>query len=339
MQNLEGKKGKSRDSKSLESFLLKEKVRQTLRLNDAGIEAFLDYNFKKFALENHEGFIRVMACLSVCLITPFIYYALFSFFGIAARFFFPFLFFGAIAFAVYRTGYKSVQKFADIPPFREIILAFFGIIAVLMFFKCSTNGGFVAKTFQVIVIGALVYGGYFIRNVRKMKVPVSQILIGAFFTTGFVFSVQSSFVLYAMEREMEILETQAKVRRLKEAKEMERLIASSKLCTNEEDCNKLNKKKNVYYSEHEEEAQEICEKTVASEIQERFEWTVGAKDYKFTSYKVDVLHDSITVMGDRAQLVHRDGSRTKISYSCKYNVKAKTATATIVKADKEKAED
>lgn len=93
----------------------------------------------------------------------------------------------------------------------------------------------------------------------------------------------------------------------------------------------MNTKKNSYYAEYEEFAQEACENAVAKEIPGRFEWTVSAKDYKFTSYEVDVLKDDILLIGDRAQLIANDGTKTKITYTCHYNTKKKTTTAAIQK--------
>ena len=89
----------------------------------------------------------------------------------------------------------------------------------------------------------------------------------------------------------------------------------------------MNMKKNSYYEQYEEVAQDVCESAVAKEITGRFEWTVSAKDYKFNKYEVDVLKDEIALFGDLAQLIANNGARTKVTYTCRYNTKKKTARA------------
>ena len=86
---------------------------------------------------------------------------------------------------------------------------------------------------------------------------------------------------------------------------------------------------NTYYAQYEEISQELCESAVAKEIPGRFEWTVSAKDYKFDRYEVDILKDEIILSGNRAQLIAGNSARMKISYTCRYNTKKKTAQASI----------
>lgn len=332
-----GKRVKKQDGQGASRSEL-DKVKRFFRLTDEGVEAFLQYDFRRLALENKDAFIRLAGAYGGAFIAVLLYLAVLSVSGIMTQLIVSTLFFGAIAGAVYAIGLENVNKATKHPIVSYYLLFLFGIVALSMFFSVC-GGGFIAKFFLLMIVGGLGYGGYFVLTVRKMPLSVVQVVLAGLFVAGYVFSVQASFVSLAVEQEMNALKRRNEIRRLKEADEMRRSMASSKTCMNEEECKKINTKKNYYYAQHEDETQEVCEQAVSKEIPSRFEWTVSAKDYKFPSYTVDVLNDTITVMGDLAQLVNRDGSRTRISYTCKYNVKSKTATATVLKkTDKENAE-
>lgn len=333
-QKPKGRKQRKDDTKSVEAFPWKDKIKHFFHMEDEDIDSFLCFDLRKLALDNHDAFVRLMACYGAVFAAVIVFLLVFHYLGVAdhvfAQIIFATLFFGGVAFAVYRGGIDKVIKLTDHKVIVVSLLIFFSLIAFIMF--CGvTSGGMFAKAVLVLILAGLGSGGYFVFKYKKLALSVMQIVLCGTVIAGYLFSVQSSFVGLGIRLEADALKRREEIRRRRDAEAMERSMMTSKACSTEEECRKLNVKKSQYYAEHEEEAQDVCEKVVSGEIQGRFEWTVGAKDYKFTSYSVDVLHDMITLMGDKAQLVLPNEGRTKLSYTCKFNVKTRVATASVTK--------
>ena len=204
-----------------------------------------------------------------------------------------------------------------------------------MFSDISSQGSFLSKLMLFMIVAGVGAGAYTARQVAAgYGVNLIQLVVVALFAGGFLLSLQAAAVQFGLDREVAVAQQRQEMRRLREAEKMRMNNASTKICSTDEECRKMNTKKNSYYAEYEEYAQEACENAVAKEIPGRFEWTVSAKDYKFTSYEVDVLKDDILLIGDRAQLISNNGIKTKISYTCHYNTKKKTTVAAIQRTAK-----
>ena len=311
---------------------IQEKLKNFLLLSDADAALLLRGDFKALLMRNKEAFIRVAVCYGIVFAAFLLYLAMFSVFGVMMKLSRAGVLIAVVGAAVYALGAANVVKATRSPAILYFLLLMFGMISLSMLSEVTGNGSFISELFALLVFGGLAYGVYMVRGrAAKMGCSLTQMIAACLIVTSFTLSVQAAFIQFGVEREIAFAKQREEARRLRDAENMRRSMAESKPCTNDEECKKMNTKKNSYYAEHEEVAQEICEQAVSKEIPDRFEWTVGAKEYKFTSYQVDVLQDLIVLMGDRAQLIDRNGIRTKLNYSCKFNVKRKTATATVVK--------
>lgn len=311
---------------------IQEKLKELLLLSDADVPLVLRGDFKTLLAHNKEAAVRLAACYGAVFACFLLYLALFSVFGVMMKMILTLILFGIFGLIGYLIGLKRVVKVTKYPAILFFLLAMFGMLTLSRLSDITTNGSFVSELFLLLILGGLGIGVYAIREkAAGLGFAMSQVFLGALMTAAFAMSFQSAFIQFGVEQEIAHAKQREELRRAREAEKMRLSMAASKPCTTDEECKKLNTKKNSYYAEHEEVAQEICEQAVSKEIPDRFEWTVGPKEYKFTSYQVDVLNDLITLMGDRAQLIDRSGIRTKLNYTCKYNVKLKTATATVVK--------
>ena len=306
---------------------LQEKLKELLLLSDSDAALLLRGDFKTLLAHNKEAAVRTAVCYGVVFACFLLYMAVFSVFGVLMKMLLILVLFGSFAGVGYAMGLKTRY-----PAILYFLIFLFGILALSMFSDITSEGSFVSELFTVMVLGGLGYGVWALRDkAASLGCSLHQSALAAVMAASLIMSFQSAFIRFGIEQEISYAKQREEARRIREAEKMRMSLASSKPCTSDEECKKMNTKKNTYYAENEETAQTICEQAVSKEIPDRFEWTVGAKEYKFTSYQVDVLNDLITLMGDRAQLIDRNGIRTKLSYTCKFNVKLKTAAATVVK--------
>ena len=203
-------------------------------------------------------------------------------------------------------------------------------MALTLFSGISSQGAFLSKLLMLLIIGGI--GGCcytFRQKARDFGLSVLHIVVVSLVAVSFLFSLQLTGIRFSTDQEILMTQRRSEMRRQRDAEQAQQNSASTKMCSSEEECRKMNMKKNSYYAQYEEVAQEICERAVAKEISGRFEWTVSAKDYKFNRYEVDVLKDEITLFGDNAQLINNKGERTKVMYACRYNTKKKTGKASV----------
>lgn len=312
---------------------LQEKIKELLLLSDDDIEPLLKGDFKTLLAQNKEGAVRVGIVYGSCIVVLLLFLSLFSVFGAFGKVILSFLMFGLIGALAFLAGEKNVLKATQYPAFSYFLLFVFALITLSMFSDISSQGGFLSKLLLFMIVAGLGEGAYSLRlKAAERGFTLIQLVLVTLMLGGFLLSLQAASVQFGMDREIAMARQRQEIRRLREAEQMRMNQASTKVCTTDEECRKMNTKKNSYYAEYEEFAQEACENAVAKEIPGRFEWTVSAKDYKFTSYEVDVLKDDILLIGDRAQLIANDGTKTKIAYTCHYNTKKKTTTAAIQKA-------
>lgn len=311
---------------------LQEKLKELLLLSDSDAALLLRGDFKTLLAHNKEAAVRTAVCYGFVFACFLLYMAMFSVFGVLIKMLLILVLFGTFAGIGCAMGLKKVLSVTRYPAILYFLLFLFGILALSMFSDITSEGSFISELFSLMVLGGLGYGTWALRDkAAAFGCSIHQSALAAVMAASMIMSFQSAFIRFGIEQEISYAKQREEARRIREAEKMRMSLASSKPCTSDEECKKMNTKKNTYYAENEETAQTICEQTVSREIPDRFEWTVGAKEYKFTSYQVDVLNDLITLMGDRAQLIDRNGIRTKLSYTCKFNVKSKTATATVVK--------
>ncbi len=311
---------------------LQEKIKKMLLLSDEDIEPLLKGDLKTLLVQNKEGAIRVAIAYGACIVLLLFFLFLFSLFGLFGKFVLIFLLFGSIAALAVLAGEKNILRITAYPACSYFLLFIFAVMALSMFSDIASKGAFFSKFILFCIIVGLGYGGYKIHEKAKERgMNLIQLVLMILILTSFLLSLQASAVQFSVDRQIETIQKMQEERRQEDAEKMRMSMsmASTKVCTTDEECRKMNTKKHSYYAEYEEIAQEACENAVAKEITGRFEWTVSAKDYKFTSYEVDVLNDDILLMGDRAQLISNEGEKTKISYSCHYNTKKKTTTATV----------
>lgn len=312
---------------------LQEKIKELLLLSDNDIEPLLKGDFKTLLSQNKEGAVRVGIVYGSFIVVLLLFLSLFSVFGAFGKVILSFLMFGLICIPAFLAGEENVLKATRYPAFSYFLLFVFALITLSMFSDISSEGGFLSKLLLFMIVAGLGAGAYSIRQkAAERGLNLIQLVLVTLMLGGFLLSLQAAAVQFGMDREIAMAHQRQEIRRLREAEQMRMNQASTKVCTTDEECRKMNTKKNSYYAEYEEFAQESCENAVAKEIPGRFEWTVSAKDYKFTSYEVDVLKDDILLIGDRAQLIDNDGTKTKITYTCHYNTKKKTTTAAIQKA-------
>ncbi len=309
---------------------LQEKIKELLLLSDDDVEPLLKGDFKTLLSQNKEGAVRVGIVYGSFIVVLLLFLSLFSVFGAFGKVILSFMLFGVIAIAAFLAGLKNLLRITQYPAFSYFLLFLFGLMTLSMFSDISSQGSILSKMLLFMIVAGVVAGAYSLRQKAKENgLNLIQLVLAALFAGAFLLSMQAAAVQFGMDREIAMTRQRQEIRRLREAEQMRMNQASTKICTTDEECRKMNTKKNTYYAEYEEIAQETCETAVAKEIQGRFEWTVSARDYKFTSYEVDVLKDDILLIGDRAQLIANDGTKTKITYTCHYNTKKKTTTAAI----------
>lgn len=308
---------------------LPEKLKEFLLLSDEDIAPLLKFDFKTLLAQNKEAAVRVGIVYGCGIISVLLFVSLFSIFGILGKLFLMLLFFGffgAMAF-LFKDNLIRIVKYQVVAYF---LMAVFGLLSLLMFSEVSTQGAFLSKFLMLLIIAGVVGGAYTLRQkAEEFGLERVHMICGGLVALSLLLSLQTAGIQFSIDREVSMAQQRSEIRRLRDAVEMRRNQASTKLCSSEEECRKMNMKKNSYYAQYEDVAQEICESAVAKEITGRFEWTVTPKDYKFNKYEVDVLKDEVTLFGDRAQLISNDGIKTKVMYTCRYNTKKKTALATV----------
>lgn len=309
---------------------LQEKLKEILLLSDEDTDLFLKGDFKMLLAHNKEACIRLGIVYGSCIVVVLLFLSLFSVFGALFKIILSLLFFGGLAGAAFLAGIENVRKIMKYPVFSYYLTALIGLLALCFASDIWGQGSFLSACLLIMITAGIAAGAYTLRTKAAEKgFSGIYLIVGGVMSLSFLLSLQAAAVQFGVDMEVAQAQEMSEARRAREAEQMRMSVASSKACATEEECRKMNTKKNSYYAEHEENAQDACERAVAKEITGRFEWTVSARDYKFTSYQVDVPEDDILLMGDRAQLISNDGIKTKISYSCHYNTKKKTAIASI----------
>ena len=308
---------------------LQEKIKKFLLLSDEDADLLAAGDFKSLLVQNKEAVVRVGILYAGVLAAVLIYLSLFSVFGAFGRLILLSLFFGTAALVVFthRDEFLSLLKY---PLFSYFFAGIFALVALSAFSDISSQGSFISKLLALLIIGGAAGGIYTLRaKLAEFGISTLQTAVLALVGCSLLLSLQTVGIRFVSDQDFSNAQRRSEARRLRDAEQMRHNHASMKACASEEECRKLNMKKNTYYSQYEEVAQEACEVAVAKEISGRFEWTVSAKDYKFGGYEVDVLKDEITLTGDRAQLIGRNGVKTKIFYSCRYNTRKKTSLASV----------
>lgn len=309
---------------------LQEKIKEILLLSDEDVEPLLRGDFKTLLAQNKDGAVRVGIVYGCGLIVLLLFLSLFSVFGAFGKVLLSFVLFGAVGALAFLAGEKNVLKATKYPAFSYFFLFVFAMLAMSMFSDISSQGGFLSKMLAFLIVAGLGAGAYSIRaKAAEQGLNLIQLTLVALVLGGFLLSLQAASVQFGLDHEIAMTKQRQELRRQREADKMRMQQASTKVCATEEECQKMNTKKNSYYAQYEDVAQEACENAVAKEISGRFEWTVSPKDYKFTGYEVDVLKDDLLLIGDRAQLIGNNGEKTPLSYTCHYNTKKKTTTAAI----------
>ncbi|MBR1777826.1 MAG: hypothetical protein IJ752_04495 [Alphaproteobacteria bacterium] len=311
---------------------LQETIKAKLLLSDEDVEPLLNGDFKTLFVQNKEAAVRVGIAFGCGLICILLFLSLFSVFGAFGKVFLTLLFFGAVG-ALCFLFKSNLLKITQYPICFYFWTCVFGLITLSMFSGISSQGSLLSKLLMLLILGGIGGGVYTVRQrAADFGFSMRQIILVSLTAASFLLSLQVAAIQFSIDSEIEMAQKRSELRRLRDAEQMQRNNASTKVCSSEEECRKMNMKKNSYYAQYEETAQDLCENATAKEISGRFEWTVSAKDYKFNKYEVDVLKDEITLFGDRAQLIANDGTRTKIMYTCRYNTKKKTAIASVVPA-------
>ena len=311
---------------------LQEKVKKALLLTDEDIPLLLNCDFKTLLVQNKEAAIRSIVAYIGILVAILLYLGIFSFFGAFVEFLLTALFFGAIAAGVLLKK-DTVRELTQYPLFAYLAISVFGLMVLFLFSSISSQGSFFFKFLFLLIACGIGGGIYSFRDkAAAFNLSVLQLVVIGLFAGAFISSLQMSAIRFINDAEIEMAQQRSEMRRRRDAEQMSINQASMKVCSSEEECRKMNMKKNAYYSSYEEVAQETCEAAVSKEISGRFEWTVSPKDYKFNRYEVDVLKDEITLFGDSARLIANNNAKTNVTYSCKYNTKKKTAKASVQKA-------
>lgn len=308
---------------------LLEKIKEKLLLSDEDVEPLLKGNFKVLLAQNKDGAVRAGIAFVGCLIATLIFLGVFSASGAFFKFILTLGLFGILGAVAFINKASLVEK-TRYPVCSYLLMAVFGLITLSMFSDISAQGSFFSKLLLILVLGGLGAGVYTMRQkAAEAGVSAMQMVSAALAAASFLLMLQSTAIRFSIDQEIDLAQRRSEMRRQRDAEKMRNSQASTKLCSSEEECRKMNMKKNSYYEQYEEVAQDVCESAVAKEISGRFEWTVSAKDYKFNKYEVDVLKDEVTLFGDFAQLIANNGGRTKLTYSCRYHTKKKTARASV----------
>lgn len=309
---------------------LQEKIKDILLLTDEDIELLLRGDLKMLMAQNKEAAVRVGIAYGTVLVVVLVFLLLFSVMGAFGKVLLSFIMFGGLFGVAFLAGEKNVLKATKYPAFSYFFLFVFAVMAWSMFSDVMSGGGFLSNLLAVLIVGGLGFGTYTLREkARERGIATIQLTMVALLLGAFLLSLQVAGVQVGRDNEFERARQAQVIRRQREADKMRAQMASTRICTTDEECRKMNTKKNSYYDEYEDIAQMSCENAVAKDIPGRFEWTVSPKVYKFTRYEIDVLKDDILLIGDSAQLIGNDGTKTPLSYTCHYNTKRKTTTTNI----------
>ena len=312
---------------------MKEKLKEFLLLTDEDVASLSNGDFKALLYQNKEACVRIAILYGIVLIAVLVYLSLFSVFGCFGKLVLAGLFFGSIGFAGWKVR-ADLTKMTEYPVVSYSVIGFFFLIVLSLLSDISSNGSFLSAFLALLILGGA--GGClyaFRQKTAEFGISTVQCIGAALIVCSLLFSIQAAGIQYVNDQDISMARSRSEARRLRDAAKMRGNQASMKVCTSEAECRKMNMKKNAYYEQFEETAQELCEVAVAREIPGRFEWTVSAKDYKFDRYEVDVLKDEITLFGDRAQMIRSRGAKVKISYSCRYNTKKKSTQVSVQKGE------
>ncbi len=299
-----------------------EKIKEKLLLKEEDIPLILQGNLKALHAQNKEAAIRVLIGYASLTLGLLFYLFIFSFFGFLGKTILSAFFFGSLSFLGFKLGKETLIKISSQKGFYAFIIFFFALMSWSMASNILSYGGFLAKAFLFLLIIGLIAGLHTFREKIEQKgITKVQMWITTLFLTSFLISFQTAVVQFAVDAQIEAIKYRSEIRRQKEAEKMRSNLATSKACTSDEECRKMNTKKNAYYEDYEEVAQETCEIAVAKQINDRFEWTLSQNDYKFTSYEIDVLNDTIILFGNNARLIKTGNEKQDLTYSCSYNTK------------------
>ncbi|MCQ2966014.1 MAG: hypothetical protein MJ250_04660 [Alphaproteobacteria bacterium] len=305
-----------------------QSLKEKLLLTDEDMPLLLQGDFANLMKQNREGAVRVSICYASLLLALLIFLGLFSLVGVLFKMFLSVLIFGLLGFVAYSVGEENVVKATKYPAFSYFLVFLFGVMTFSMIHSVMSDGGFLSFLCVIVIVGGIFGGFYLMREKAKARgYTYIQLTLIGLVLTSFLLSFQSAFVQMGTEHEIKVHKQRVELQRAREAEKMKDLLSESKACTNEEDCKKANTKKNTYYQQYEEEAQNSCENAVARELPGRFEWTVGKNDYKFDRFQVDVVNDKITLFGDKAQLIETGNIKIKVNYTCTYDTKKRITSA------------
>ena len=313
---------------------LKKKIKEILLLSDLDVKLLLEGDIKAMAYRNRDAAVRLGIVYGIILVFILLFLSFLSFFGAFGKLVLIGTFFGLVSAAVfhYRDGVLSLTKY---PLFSYSLIGIFSLIALSMLSSIFSQGSFLSVFLMILIIGGIAGGAYTLRQkAADFGLSVLQVVGACIMTGSLLLSLQIVGIQFSVDHELSMTSRQSEARRWRDAEQMHQQQASMKICSSEEECRKMNMKKNSYYAEYEEVAQDSCETAVAKDISGRFEWTVSAKDYKFDRYEVDVMKDEISLFGDRAQAIKNDGSKIKMSYACRYNTKRKTTRVSVQAANR-----
>ncbi|MCQ2914728.1 MAG: hypothetical protein MJ247_06000 [Alphaproteobacteria bacterium] len=306
----------------------KNKVKELLLLSDEDVPLLLTGNFKGLYKQNKDGCVRVTICYASILLLLCMFLIIFSFASVFFKLILSLLIFGILGGVCFVSGEENVKQATKYPAFSYFTLLVFGLMTLFLAESISSSGSLLATFCLLLIVGGVGSLMFFLRGKAVERgYTKTQVAIVSMFLISFLLSFQSAFVQFGGEVEVKNIRRQAEYQRLRDAERMKEMSASSKPCTNSAECSKVNTNKSKYFEQYEDIAQNFCEQALSQVIQERFEWTVSPKEYKFNSHEIDVLKDLIILRGDSAQLIGQNGIRVGIKYVCKYDVEKKTAEA------------
>lgn len=311
-----------------------ETLKDLLLLSDEDVDSVRKGDFKTLLNENRDGLVRVCGVYAALLLCLFIFLSLFFWLGGTGRLVLMFLFFSVFAVAGALSGKEAALRATRERGVAGFVILMLAFVLMRMFSDVSANGSGPSQALMYVVFAGAIGGGLALKpKLQDRNWADLQIILTALSLAVFVTMMQSAFIRMTIDANAEYVRQYSERQRAKQAEEMRKnsMSAPEKACTSEEECKRMNMKKNDYYIKHEAEVMATCENAVAKEITSRFEWTVSPADYKFTSYQVDVLNDEITVSGDRVRLIDAQGNKTPLSYRCRYNVRSKTTDVTLNK--------
>lgn len=306
-----------------------EKLKDALLLSDEDAQSVLKGDFKTVLSRNMEGALRTLSVYGAFLAAVMIFLLLFSVFGGMFKLILMMLFLGVIAAIGAAIGKEAALQATKEPGIFYFAGFLLGMVVMSMFSDITSEGSGASQFLLFLVLGGAVGGCIAMKpKFQEKNWAVSQVVLAALVLVCAFTMTQSAFIRMTIDGNMEYIRQYSEQKRREQAQAMREGFSSGaaapQACTTEEECKRMNMKKNDYYAQHEAEAMATCENAVAKEITSRFEWTVSPQDYKFTNYQVDVLNDMITLSGDRAQLIDANGNKTQISYRCRYNTRRKT---------------